>query len=252
MAVRTVSLGLVSVLLACSVPLLAQGGMGGGDMGGMGSGGMGGGGMQGGGGRPGGGGPPPGMDGPRPPRPPKPIKREQFDKLVTGMFRQADGNRDGTVTIDELRALFEARRGAIIRARFEKIDANHNGAIGLDEFSAWQMQMGSLASSDGAALGDRNGPVAEVIMPDVGDDPGEAGLAMLIEPLSVAVITQANANYDAGLSLDELLAYEGKRFDAADANHDGWLTMDELRPPRGRGPGPMGGPRPPCPAGQAC
>lgn len=246
MAVRAASWLVVFGLMAGSAPLLAQGAMGGGDMAGTGGmGGMGGGGMQ-------GGGPPPGMDGPRPPRQPKPIGRDRVDKLVTGMFRQADGNRDGMVTADELRTLFEARRGAIIRARFEKIDANHNGAIALDEFSIWQTQMGTLASSEGAAMGKHDGPVAETITPDLGDDPAGAGLAMLIEPLSVSVISQANANYDAGLSLDELLAYEGKRFDAADANHDGWLTMDEMRPPRGRGQGPQAAPRPPCPSGQDC
>ncbi|MFZ2997284.1 EF-hand domain-containing protein [Sphingobium sp.] len=254
---RGLSLGLFPLLLFCSVPALAQDSMGG--MGGMDSGGM-----QGGGGRPGGGGggPPGGMGGPRRPALPKPIKRDRFDKMVTDMFRTADVNRDGMVTIDELRTLFETRRADAIRARFARIDTNRNGAISQDEFIAWQTQMGSVASSEVQALGDRNGPIAEAIMPDAGDDPAQQSLAAFIEPLSVTLIAQANVNYDAGLSLQELLDYEGKRFDAADANHDGWLTLDELRPlpRRGPGAGPGRGPRPgpqdarpmPCPTGQTC
>lgn len=237
---RTSLSGALASLVLCTAPVLAQGGMGGG--------------MQGGGGPPGGGGggPPANMSGPRRPTPPKPIKRAQFDKIVTAMFREGDVNRDDMVTIDELRGLFDARRDVLIRARFTKIDSNHDGAVSYAEFVAWQRQMGSVASSEVAGAGDRGGPVAEVLLPDVGDDPGSRGLATLIEPLSVGLITQANSNYDVGLSLDELLAYQGKRFDAADANHDGWLTMDELRPALRGGKRPPGGGVPPCLTDRPC
>jgi hypothetical protein len=104
-------------------------------------------------------------------------------------------------------------------------------------------------ASDDAATGDRSGPIVEAVMPDVGED---RALARLIEPLSGTVIARANTNYDAGVSLEELLAYEGKLFDTADTDHDGYLSMEELRP-KGKdgermrgpgGPGPMGGPPP--------
>ena len=236
--------GALASLLLCTAPVLAQGGMGG-DMQGGGTGGP-----PGGGG--GGGGPPGDRGGPRQPTPPKPIKRAQFDKVVTAMFREADVNRDGMVMIAELRGLFDARRETLIRARFAKIDSNHNGALSYEEFVAWQRQMGSVASSEVAGTGDRGGPIAEVLLPDVGDDPGSMSLAALIEPLSVGLITNANSNYDAGLSLEELLAYQGKRFDAADANHDGWLTMDELRPPSRGGKAPRGSGGPPCLPDRPC
>ena len=168
------------------------------------------------------------------------------------MFREGDVNRDGMVMIDELRGLFDARRDTLIRARFTKIDSNHNGALSYEEFVAWQRQMGSVASSEVAGAGDRDGPIAEVLLPDIGDDPGSMGLAALIEPLSVGLITNANSNYDAGLSLEELLAYQGKRFDAADANHDGWLTMDELRPPSRGSKRPPGVGAPPCLPDRPC
>jgi len=185
----------------------------------------------------------------------KPLKRTSFDKAVTGMFRAADTNRDGTVTLDELRAVVAARRETIIRARFERIDADHDGSLSLSEFVAWQQHMGSAASSEDQRIIDRGGPVSETIEPDLGDKPGDRMLGMLIEPLSALAIVNANANYDAGVSLEELLAYEGKRFDAADTDGDGELSMDELRgppgrpgdrgpggPPDRRGPNPPGGP----------
>jgi Ca2+-binding EF-hand superfamily protein len=224
-------------LILCAAPLLAQGG--GGPPGG-------GGGM---GGPPGGG--PPGGDRPSKPREMKPIKRAALDKAVTAMFREADANGDGMVTIQELRSVIQARRDDIIRKRFAAIDKDRNGAISPDEFLAWQNQMGSVASTDAGATGDRDGPIAEMIRPHVGDDPEDGILAHLIQPIDVALIAQANSNYDAGLSLDELLAHERARFDAADIDKDGELSPDEMRRlmPRdnrpGGGPPPMGGNGPP-------
>ncbi|QGP77891.1 EF-hand domain-containing protein [Sphingobium sp. CAP-1] len=237
-----------AALLCCATPLLAQGDMGGG-MGGMGSG------M--------GGGPPPGGDGAaRPPRPRemKPVRREALDKIVTTMFQLADADRDGIVTLAELRAVVQARRDETIHARFRTIDTDHDGAISPAEFLGWQRTMGSVAFSDAAAMGQRDGPIADAIRPEPGD--GEEGrlLGTLIEPLNANSIAQANSNYAAGVSLEELLAYERKPFDAADANHDGYLAGDELRSltPRGGRPGgeragggapPMGDGAPPPPPG---
>lgn len=237
---RKISLLLLPLLLL-QTPAHAQ--MGGGDMGGMG--GMGGGGDRGG---PGGGGPPGGGGGK--PRMPKPISRAHYDKIVTALFRDADSNRDGLVTLDEFHALVNARREAAIKARFAKVDANGDGTISAAEFTAWQQQMGSMASDDRGALGDRVGQIPEVVVPDFGKDEDDRMLADLIEPISGTLIAKANTNYDAGVSMEELLAYEGARFEAADTDKDGYLSMQELRPKGGdrngmRGPGgmpPMGSP----------
>lgn len=253
---RTIAPALTALLVTLAAqsiaPFAIAQGMGGMEgMGGMGDEGMGGAGMggsgrgghhRGGGGEMGGGG--------RGPQAAKPIAKARFDKIVTEMFRTADTNHDGTVTLAELHALVEARRATIIKDRFAAIDTDRNGLISMTEFAAWQAGMGSAATDDEAATGEREGPIVEAVMPDVGK---ERALRRLIEPLSGTVIARANTNYDAGLSLEELLAYEGKLFNAADTNHDGWLTMDELRPrgrdgQRMRGPGgglpdePMGAP----------
>lgn len=239
---------LAALLVTLTAPALAQD-MGGGDMGG---GGMGGGGM----GPPDG---PVGGDAHAGPSMPKAIKRARFDQIVTGMFQAADTNRDGTVTIDELHAIVAARRATIIKDRFAAIDTDRNGAISMAEFTAWQSRMGAVANSDAAATGDKGAPISDAIMPDLGRD---RVLAAVIEPLTGTTIASANTNYDAGISLAELLAYEGKLFDAADTDHDGYLWPQDLGArnpngggPNGRGPdgggrmhrpgGPMGGPPPP-------
>jgi hypothetical protein len=241
---RKTSLILVAASLSLlSAPVAFAQGMGGMD-GGMG-------GMDGGGGDMGGGDGGPGDGKPAPPRPPRAVKRKQFDKLVTAMFRVADADRNGTVTVAELHGVVEARREATIRARFAAVDTNRDGTLSAAEFMAWQKQMGSVASSDTQASGDRNGPIADAILPEP-EGADDYAIAALIEPLSGTVIARANANYDAGVSLEELLAYEGKRFDEADKDKDGELSPDELRPaarggrgPGGRGPGGPGGPPPP-------
>ena len=82
-----------AALILWAAPLLAQGS--GGPPGG-------GGGM---GGPPGGG--PPGGDRPSKPREMKPIKRAALDKAVTAMFREADANGDGMVTIQDCARSFK-------------------------------------------------------------------------------------------------------------------------------------------------
>jgi hypothetical protein len=231
---------IAATFLAVS-PALAQGGMGG--MGGMGGGGMGGGMGSG----PGGtdhGGPPMDDSGPRPPRDMKPISLKTFDGAVTGMFRAADANHDGMVTLAEFNQVVTARRDTVIRARFKAIDTNHNGQIDEAEFIAWQRAMGSTALSDNAAT-----QYAEIIPdsigPDLGDGERNEALSIAIEPLNAVVIAKANINYDAGMSLDELLAYEHARFDKADTDKDGMLSREEIdamMPRRGGPGGPNGGP----------
>jgi Ca2+-binding EF-hand superfamily protein len=234
-------LAIMTATLLAAGPALAQG-MGG--MGGMGGGGMGGGGMGGGGGP--GGGVDHGPDmpvGPTGPRQMKPISLKTFDAAVTGMFRIADANHDGIVTLAEFNEVITARRDAIIRARFKAIDTNHNGQIDENEFIAWQRAMGSTALSDSAAT-----QYAEIIPnsigPELGDGERNDALAIAVEPLNAVVIANANTNYDAGVSLEELLVYEHARFDKADTDKDGTLSREEIDAmmPRRGGPGGPGGP----------
>jgi Ca2+-binding EF-hand superfamily protein len=233
-------------ILALPAAALAQGGMGGG-MGGMGGGsgmpGGGGGGRHGGGmqGEMGEGGRGPG--GGRGPAPMKPISRDKLDKPVEAMFRAADANKDGIVELEELRSVLNAKREAIIRERFKKIDANGDKLIDEKEFIVWQQSLGSVAASDSLGGGPAYGIVTESLPPPLGNGEDDRALRFIIEPLSVDVLVSANVNYDKGASLDELLAYERQRFDAADTDKDGKLSGEELRKlePEGGRRGPRAG-----------
>jgi len=183
---------------------------------------------------------PGGREGGKGPQAPKPISRERFDKVVTALFRAGDANHDGTITIAELNALFDARRDAMIRARFARVDTNRDGTISAEEFTVWQKQLGAVATrDDAAAQGSHLDLVADELRPELERNSQDGPLLAVIEPLNATMLARANTNYDAGVSLEELIAYEGARFAKADANGDGWLTMDELNPPK---PAGMGGP----------
>jgi Ca2+-binding EF-hand superfamily protein len=227
---RKLTLCVLGLLLTAS-PALAQMGGGGGGMGGMG--GMGGGGMGG-----------HGASGPSEVEPDtspdngigthdrphemKPISREQFDKVVTQMFGQADLNRDGMVTLAELQSVIDARRDVVIRARFKDMDGNHDGHIDVDEFIAWQRKQGSVAASDCSVYAGHIELVPETLGPALGDSERDEALAIAVEPLSATLITKANVHYNRGVTLDDVLAYENARFDAADTNHDGFLVQPEI------------------------
>jgi len=173
------------------------------------------------------------------------LERAKFDAAVAKMFAAVDTNRDGTITVAEFQALIAARKEQAIAERFAAIDTNRDKSLSYAEFSQWQHGLGALALSDADAGG--GGMVAEEIRYQPGRGREDQMIADVIEPLKTTVIAAANTNYDAGASLAELTAYEGKRFDALDTNHDGWVTEDEFQAGRrGRpgGPGDTGGPGP--------
>ena len=163
------------------------------------------------------------------------ISLEKFDRAVTEMFKAADINHDGMVTLAELQSVTEARRDAIIRDRFRDIDTNHDGRIDLAEFTAWQGDMGAVASSQCAGYAGQAELVPESFGPQLGDGPKDRALSVAIEPLSATMLTRANAHYHAGATLEDVLAYENARFNAADTNRDGFLDWQEVAVLRGKG-----------------
>jgi Ca2+-binding EF-hand superfamily protein len=171
----------------------------------------------------------------------EPISQEKFDKVVAAMFARADTNRDGMVTLAELQSLIDARREGVIRDRFKQIDTNHDGKIDIGEFIAWQQAMGSAAASDCSAYAGQGEIVPDALGPELGYSDKDRALAIAIEPLSPLVITRANTHYRAGITLDDLLAYENARFTAADTNHDGFLEQEEIAAMRQGGRGHGGG-----------
>lgn len=184
--------------------------------------------------------------GPRRPHDMKPIPIKAFDKAVESMFAAADANKDGMVTLAELNSVITARRNAVLHQRFVEIDTNRDGRIDEPEFIAWQSRKG------GAAMADDRGEFAEIVADSIGPDLGNGerndALMIAVEPLNAVVIAKANTNYDAGITLDELMAYEHARFTKADTNQDLFLSREEVEamiPDRSpHRDGPRGGPPP--------
>jgi hypothetical protein len=168
------------------------------------------------------------------PRPPQPLAREKYDEAVGRLFAAADTNKDGTITLAEFQAIIAGRREQAISERFAAIDTDRNKSVSYAEFAQWQRSLGSTVLADGG--GPMDGLVAEQIRLEPGRSRDSRLIARLIEPLSSTLIAAANTNYDAGVSLAELVAYEGKKFEAADSNHDGWLAPEEVGAGTG-GPG---------------
>ena len=168
----------------------------------------------------------------------KPISMERFDKTVAAMFARADVNHDGMVTLAELESVINANRNVAITARFHDVDTNHDGVVSLAEFTAWQQDMGSAAASQCAAYAAQIVP--DTLGPVLANTDLDDALGDVILPLSALVITQANSHYRAGITLDDLLALEHKRFNVVDTNHDGYLEQSEVealrRATRARGP----------------
>ena len=162
---------------------------------------------------------------PSPPRAPEPIRRGDFNEMVGKLFSAADSNRDGTITLAELQAIIAARKEQAIQARFEGIDTDRNRSLSAAEFAHWQRGLGTAVLDDTAAGGLN---FAEVLRVEPGRGREEQAIAALVEPLGSTMLTAANTNYDAGVTLDELVAYEGKRFDRIDANRDGFLVNAEV------------------------
>lgn len=154
------------------------------------------------------------------------VARNQIDDTVERMFKAADANRDGTVTLAEFNSVVGALKDRIIAERFARIDTDRNQSISAAEFTAWQRSIGSVALSDRLDT-PQTGVVAENLPIEYGRKDDVDFMSLVVEPLNATMIVSANADYDTGTTLAELLDYEHARFDKADTNHDGFITWDE-------------------------
>lgn len=157
----------------------------------------------------------------------KPLSREKFDQAVGKLFAAGDGNGDGTITLDEFNAAVETGRDRAIRDRFAGIDSDSDQSLSFAEFAEWQRRMGSTVLADGpeAAGGVL---VAEQISIGFGRGDDDKIAERLVKPLTATALVEANANYDGGVTLDELVAWESEAFAAADQNSDGFVVQAEM------------------------
>ena len=128
----------------------------------------------------------------------EPFTAERGGDALADWFVQADRNRDGAVSKDEMEQ--DADRF------FATLDVNHDGEIDPDEITRYETQ---IAPANRRSL----------------------GLLPLSEP-----VTTADSNFNRGVSAGEFRIAADKRFAALDLDRRGRLTLDALERIRPEGP----------------
>jgi len=136
------------------------------------------------------------------------------DGLVV-WFQQADRNRDGMITVDEMSA--DADRF------FEVLDRTHDGEIDPDDVDYYEQAVPQIrARTMVYASTTPGGDVEEHA--DSETSAGRLGLLQIPEP-----VASADSNFNRGVSPQEFRDAAVKRFLLLDAGHSGKLTLPELQ-----------------------
>ena len=114
------------------------------------------------------------------------------------MFAGADTDKNGLVTLAELRAVIEARKDAAIRGRFANIDTNRDQQVSFAEFNQWQRGLGSVVLNDEGAAAASNTLVSEDVGPPPIHGEGAPVMAHLVAPLNATMLVAANTDHDGG------------------------------------------------------
>ena len=180
--------------------------------------------------------------------------RTRDEDTLAGWFAQADSNRDGRITIEEMQG--DAARF------FARLDLNKDGEIDPDEITQYENEIApevrtgenfSLDSgdlnggTDGAGRGGRGrrgGGSRPTFRagPDLHQGAGRYGLLDLPEP-----VVSADSDFNRGVSLPEFKRAAQQRFLALDLDHHGYLTLAELERIRPAPPSTGNGPDKPKP-----
>lgn len=142
----------------------------------------------------------------------EPVTRAQIEARIKERFAQADTNRDGSVTREEIAARRQAKRADRQGKAFARMDADGNGQISRAEFDSVRERRAEMRKERG---GKRMAMRHSRRMAMAGMGWG-----------------RADANEDGRISLNEALARPMERFDRADTNRDGTLTLEERRDAR--------------------
>lgn len=138
---------------------------------------------------------------------------------IPKFLADADTNKDGTLTLDELRAHDEKRRAE----HFARMDTNKDGALTKDEVGDRHWQMLSVADYD------KDGKVTRAEL-DKAHAEGKLRPPMGGPPhMSPSELVQKfDANKNGTLELSELPEHKRAHLSAADTNKDQILTAEEL------------------------
>ncbi|MEA3009156.1 MAG: hypothetical protein QOJ91_848 [Sphingomonadales bacterium] len=139
----------------------------------------------------------------------QPQTRSAVQARVQAHFAQADSNRDGFVTQDEIRARAEDRRGERRDQSFDRLDTNRDGMISRAEFDAPRAPAGTLRGERrGQRFAARGGR-------------GTAG------GFGGRVFAMMDLDRDGRVALAEAQSAALRRFDKVDSNRDGTISPDE-------------------------
>jgi len=154
--------------------------------------------------------------------------RTSSDDTLLAWFSQADRNKDGTITADELAA--DADRF------FAKLDTNHDGEIDpveLDQYEleiAPEIQVTSRTMRDPGSADQRErrqkNAGTNTLMGFRGALQGGARYALLNIPEPVAA---ADTDFNRGITLSEFRSAAARRFQLLDTGRTGRLTLAQLQ-----------------------
>lgn len=87
----------------------------------------------------------------------QPLSQAEFVQARVSRLTALDGNHDGTVTVEEMRAGAQARRAEQASMRFDRLDADKNGQISRAEFDAARSEHSDRAGHRGPRGGEHRG-----------------------------------------------------------------------------------------------
>lgn len=137
----------------------------------------------------------------------RPITRAQFVDARVARLTALDADRDGAVSVEERRAAIQAKRAEHANDRFAKLDADGDGSISRAEFDA-----GHAVRPERGPRGERAGHRAGLRHAM----PGQGG-------------SGRKGRERGPVTISEVAARLGERFDRLDADRDGVITADERR-----------------------
>ncbi len=133
-------------------------------------------------------------------------------------FAMVDADKDGAITMEEIKAQHAAKRAERMDAHFKKMDADGNGSISRSEFDAAHADRQGkmkMAMRDGDGSGDRDGHRKM-------GHRGHHGMKM-----GGKMFEMADADKDGKVTMAEAKTAAMAHFDKVDADKNGTITAQE-------------------------
>lgn len=147
------------------------------------------------------------------------MTRAQMEAMVKQKFTEADANKDGAVTMDEVKGRMDAKHTERMEAHFKAMDTDGNGSISRTEFVAGHNRPGHDSDMDGPdERADKgHGSMKKGMM-------GGHGMGM---KFGERMFGMADANKDSRVTLAEATKAALTHFDAMDGDKNGTVTSGE-------------------------